>query len=598
MRFLAQIRVQAIVVALVPVLVLALMLAYTDTTRDATNGSLLLANHTRDVVSANDALFNAYMRKNPTQIRKAAAALLAVADTTPDEAHAARAFVDAVRNRASPLTVSLARRDVDKTQRIIAIAALSKSSDLLSQFSTVMYFALASGIVLFLALAVAFAARVALRAQLLRYNVTELLRGHDPGPLGGNDELNEAEHEYRTVLEMLQQEHSNASVLQRALLPQNLPSIPGVRIDASYMPSASGTEIGGDWYDVFAMNEARLGISVGDVAGHGLLAASAMAQIRQAVRMAARLCDRPGEVLQAVNRAAYDEGGPLVTLFYGELSLTSGVLRYASAGHPMPITVQSTGVVEQLNGGGLIMGADRHVEYNQYSTVLDAGSAIVLFTDGLVESGRKVGYDYDAGVRRLVEVVNRQYYSAASNIAQAIQRDALGGQPPLDDTAVLFIGVTDIGYARANTSKMWTIDAREKSAARRAKRAFLWHLGEFAPDGADLSACELIFGELLGNVARHTPGIAEVTIEITANMALLHIDDEGPPIVHAIAKPEEFAEGGRGLLVVESLARNLRIARMRAGNRVTVELPITLTGRDTGPRVPRWAARRTAEAPS
>ena len=125
----------------------------------------------------------------------------------------------------------------------------------------------------------------------------------------------------------------------------------------------------------------------------------------------------------------------------------------------------------------------------------------------LVESGTRTEYDYDAGVRRLIDVVNRQYYSATENIAQAIQRDVLEGRPQLDDAAVLFIAVTDVGFARGNATKTWAIDARSASAARRAKRAFLWRLGEFASDGTDLSAPELIFGELVGNVARHTPGM-------------------------------------------------------------------------------------------
>jgi anti-sigma regulatory factor (Ser/Thr protein kinase) len=376
-----------------------------------------------------------------------------------------------------------------------------------------------------------------------------------------------------------------------------LPNVPGVRIDASYAPSTENADVGGDWYDVFTLADGRLGVSVGDVAGHGLQASSMMAQIRQSVRMAARLYDAPVDVLRAVNRALYEDGGPLATLFYGELSLNTGLLVYASAGHPLPITVQARGVVEQIPGGGLIMGAERSVEYRQYSLTLDAGSAIVLFTDGLVESGRRTEFDYDGGVQRLIEVVNRQYYSATENIAQAIQRDVLEGRPQLDDAAVLFIGVTDVGFARGNATKTWAIDARSASAARRAKRAFLWRLGEFAPDGTDLSAPELIFGELVGNVARHTPGLAEITLEVDDNVALLHVCDEGPPIVHAVARPEDLAEGGRGLLLVKSMARDLTIDRSANGNHVTVELPITLNRREAGPRAPaRQLRQRTLPA--
>ncbi|HTZ53956.1 MAG TPA: SpoIIE family protein phosphatase [Candidatus Acidoferrum sp.] len=604
---LSQIRFQAIVVALVPVAVLAAILSYTLGTRNATSATVFWADHTLGVSVANDALMTAFNDEIRTRgtvgfpgavldVGRRSAMLLAIANTTPAERRQAQAYVDAVnaatrllaRSPPSPALLTkltIAKRNVDRSERIIAIDALRQTSDHLARFSEVLLWTLVGGVVLFLSLGAAFGAHVWLRARLLGINAQQLRAGKDPDPLGGDDELSVAEREYRGVLEQLQQEHKNVTLLQRALLPQNLPQIPGVRIDASYMPSASDADVGGDWYDVFTVGEGRLGISVGDVAGHGLQAASTMAQMRQSMRMAARLYDQPADVLQAVNRVVCDESSALVTIFYGELSLTSGLFVYASAGHPLPITVQATGVVEQISGGGLIMGADRRTEYRQYSMALDAGSAVVLFTDGLVESGR-LAYDYDAGVRRLIYVVNREYYSATENIAQAILRGALEGRPQLDDAAVLFIALTDIGFARTSTTKTWTVDARSASAARRAKRAFLWHLGEFASDGTDLSTSELIFGELVGNVARHTPGHAEITLELVGDNALLHVLDDGPPIVHAVARPEDLAEGGRGLLLVKSLARALTIGRTIGGNQVTAELPITLSRREIGPRAP------------
>jgi anti-sigma regulatory factor (Ser/Thr protein kinase) len=615
---LSQIRFQAIVVAFVPIAVLAAILAYTLGARNTTRATVFWANHTQRVLVANDALMNAFSEEIRTrgtprfaaaarEVARRAAALLAIANATPTEQGQAQAYVAGVTAasrllaRAPPTPAQLtrltiAKRNVDRSERIIAIDALRRASDHLARFSDVLFWTLVGGVILFLTLGVAFGAHVWLRARLLGFKAQELRAGKDPDPLGGDDELAVAEREYRGVIEKLQQEHKNVTLLQRALLPQNLPQVPGVRIDASYMPSASDADVGGDWYDVFALGDGRLGISVGDVAGHGLQAASTMAQMRQSVRMAARLYDQPADVLQAVNRVVCDEVGALVTLFYGELSLTSGLLVYATAGHPLPITVQATGVVEQVTGSGLIMGADRRTDYRQFSTTLDSGSAVILFTDGLVESGR-LGYDYEAGVRRLIDVVNHEYYSASENIAQAILRGALEGRPQLDDAAVLFIAVTDIGFGRASATKTWTVDARSASAARRAKRAFLWHLGEYASDGTDLSASELIFGELLGNVARHTPGHAEITLELIEDSALLHVIDEGPPIVRAVVRPEDFAEGGRGLLLVTSLARNLTIGRTIGGNQVTAELPITLSRREMGPRAPvRMARRRIMEA--
>jgi anti-sigma regulatory factor (Ser/Thr protein kinase) len=610
---LSQIRFQAIVVALVPVAVLAAILVYTLGARNTARATVFWSDHTQRVLVANDALMSAVndeIRLRGTtgfagavrNVARRSAALLAAANATPAERSQAQAYV-AAANAASRLLASTApspamltrltftKRNVDRSERIIAVNALRAASDHLAHFSEVLFWTLVGGVILFLTLGVAFGAHVWIRARLLGLNARELRAGKDPNPLGGADELSVAEREFRGVIEQLQHEHRNVTLLQRALLPQNLPQVPGVRIDASYMPSATDADVGGDWYDVFTLGDGRLGISVGDVAGHGLQAASTMAQMRQSVRMAARLYDQPADVLQAVNRVVCDELAALVTLFYGELSLTSGLLVYASAGHPLPITVQATGVVEQITGGGLIMGADRRTEYRQHSMTLDAGSAVVLFTDGLVESGR-LAYDYDAGVSRLIYVVNREYYSASENIAQAILRGALEGRPQLDDAAVLFIAVTDIGFARSSATKTWTLDARSASAARRAKRAFLWHLGEFASDGTDLSTSELIFGELVGNVARHTPGRAEISLELLGNNALLHVVDEGPPIVHAVTRPEDLAEGGRGLLLVQSLARSLTIGRTIGGNQVTAELPITLSRREIGPRAPARLERR------
>ncbi len=633
---LSQIRFQAIIVALVPIAVLAAMLAYTIATRNSTALTAFWADHTQRVIEANDALTNALTEENRRaalyhdtagferarrETNRRATALLAAANATPDEQRQAQIYVNTVGSadrvlasylaaqrrgdtaamnalESAPSTqqltaqLNLAKRDVDKSERILAVGALRTASNYLTRFSTIILVTLIVSVVLFLILAGGFGTHVWLRARHLRNNARALRAGRDPDPLPGGDELAVAEREYRGLLERLQQEHHNVAVLQQALLPQTLPSVPGVRIDASYAPSTENADVGGDWYDVFTLGDGRLGVSVGDVAGHGLQASSMMAQIRQSVRMAARLYDSPVNVLRAVNRALYEDGGPLATLFYGELSLNTGLLVYASAGHPLPITVQARGVVEQIPGGGLILGAERNVEYRQYSLTLDAGSAIVLFTDGLVESGRRTEYDYDAGVRRLIEVVNRQYYSATENIAQAIQRDVLEGRPQLDDAAVLFIGVTDVGFARGNATKTWAIDACSASAARRAKRAFLWRLGEFAPDGTDLSAPELIFGELVSNVARHTPGMAEITLEVDDNVALLHVCDEGPPIVHAVARPEDLAEGGRGLLLVKSMARDLTIDRTANGNHVMVELPITLNRREAGPRAPARPLRQ------
>jgi anti-sigma regulatory factor (Ser/Thr protein kinase) len=623
---LKQIRVQAVLVALVPVLVLASILGFALRTRGTTSDTAYWAAHTRSVLSASDAYIAAFTAENDAaatyrrdhdradsaafrrgQARVKATTLRLVAAGKASQAERAQVqsllatgrdadavlerYVNALRAgdnaRAKRIAQAVATTKIglqlharwealQNGERETALVKLETFNDVVRHFSQVLTFSLVAGMLLFLAVALALGTRVGMRLRSLRENAERLRRGENPSPLAGDDEFAVADREYRAVLERWREEHNNATLLQRALLPQRLPSVPGIRIDASYAPSSNQSVIGGDWYDVFPLGDGRLGISVGDVAGHGLHAATTMALMRQSVRTAARLSDGPAHVLQSVNRIAYDDNTPLVTIFYGELSLATGVLRYAVAGHPTPITVRASGDVEQMNGAGLIMGVDRRVEYEEYETLLDAGSGIVLFTDGLVEEDCRDGRDYAAGMARLIDVVNRQYYSATENIAHAIQRDVLNGRAPQDDAAVLFIGITDLGMPRAASSRTWKIQATQPSAARRAKRAFLWYLGEFADEGSDLSESELIFGELVGNVARHTPGVAEITLEIAGSRAYLHICDEGKPIARAAGGPDAFAESGRGLLLVESLAHSLTIERTPRGNRIIAELPLTL----------------------
>lgn len=640
----SQIRFQAVLVALVPILVLAGILAFVLATRTTTSRTEYWADHTRSVLDASQSYMDAIAIENRTAAsapkqsgpafrarfaaeRRATSAagrrLLTTAVAAPTERSEAAALVrlgsqadrflvryaeaaasgdtaEMHRLADSPATKTLGddlrstSERFENDQRRLAIAKLAAYSGVLQRFSSILETALATGILLFIFTSIVLGTRIALRAQRLRRNAEILRLGGDPAPLSGNDELALADREYRGVLARLREEHNNATLLQRALLPQQLPSVPGIRIDASYSPSSNQSVIGGDWYDVFPLGDGRLGISVGDVAGHGLKAATTMALMRQSVRMAARLSHGPAEVLQAVNRIAYDDGSPLVTLFYGELSLTTGSFKYAVAGHPMPITVRASGDVEQLKGSGLIVGVERRVDYQEYSLALDAGSGIVLYTDGLIEQGRKSGQDYAVGMSSLLEVVNRQYYSASENIAHAIARDVLQGRAPLDDAAVLFIGITDLGAARAASSRTWHVDTHSASAARRAKRAFLWHLGEYATDGTNLADTELIFGELIGNVARHTPGSADITLEIFGDRAYLHVYDEGPPILRPKHDPETFCESGRGLLLVENLAGGVSLSRWECGNCISVRLPISLDRYDMEPRAPGRSSRTLA----
>jgi serine phosphatase RsbU (regulator of sigma subunit) len=127
-----------------------------------------------------------------------------------------------------------------------------------------------------------------------------LLARHKPTlPIEGDDEIAEVDRAYHAMSRELEE----MTVLQHALLPQRLPDVPGLRLDSAYVPAATHGKVGGDWFDVFPIDDKLLGISIGDVAGHGLTAASTMAMLRQTMRVAARAEREPSRVLRGVNQS-------------------------------------------------------------------------------------------------------------------------------------------------------------------------------------------------------------------------------------------------------------------------------------------------------
>ncbi|HEV7178295.1 MAG TPA: SpoIIE family protein phosphatase [Candidatus Baltobacteraceae bacterium] len=470
--------------------------------------------------------------------------------------------------------LAAARTALDREIRRVELKRFRTLAGQMQWFGRTLVIGVALAIALALVTMIGFGGRIAKRLALLSRNATQLAEGASPPPLQGNDEIALLDAHYRTIFSAYQHERDVAAMLQEALLPQRLPEIAGVRVDCAYLPAAQGPLIGGDWYDVFRISETSFGISIGDVAGHGLRSATIMAMVRQAIRTATMISADPGQVLSVANRiVCADDDNGLVTAFFGALDTQTGRLRYGIGGHPPPVIVHQSGDVSMLAGEGLIFGADRRAVYTTYETPLDEGSALVLYTDGAVEAGR----DYQRGVETLLAAIGDVYYNTAENIARAIQQRVFAHHESRDDSAILFIAVTELGMPRRKRSRSWSIDARAINSGRRVKRAMLWHLGEFTRPDTDLSAVELIYGELLGNVARHTPGHADVTLELEGYRAILHVADRGLPFAASNGfAPEDMAEGGRGLFLIRSLAHGVTIERTGDGNRVSVILPVTL----------------------
>jgi len=234
-----------------------------------------------------------------------------------------------------------------------------------------------------------------------------------------------------------------AEALQSSLLPRRMPEIPGVTLAASYLAAAEKPEAGGDFYDVYQTPDGW-GLAVGDVCGKGEEAAAVTAAARHAIRVLARRCADPAQVLAGTNEIVLaDElalDGGFVTASLAHLSWREGTLRavVASAGHPAPVLLRADGGVRMLDGGGLPLGLFPDPETATQELTLDAGDVLFLYTDGLAQArGPDRAYFHD----RLTDELAGLAGSPPDQVVAAVRRalhDFTAGDL-LDDVTMLAV---------------------------------------------------------------------------------------------------------------------------------------------------------------
>ncbi|WP_380282808.1 SpoIIE family protein phosphatase [Kitasatospora purpeofusca] len=176
--------------------------------------------------------------------------------------------------------------------------------------------------------------------------------------------------------------------LQQAILPAAPPSLgaTGLRAAVRYRPAAKRERVGGDWYDVLVLPDRQVLLAVGDVAGHGVGAATGMVALRHALRGLAVTGAGPGRLLEWANTVALREPGQLTaTAVCVLLGPDDGTLRWARAGHLPPIRLAPDGAEVFPLPHGVLLGALADAEYEEYTARLEPGDVLLLYTDGLVE---------------------------------------------------------------------------------------------------------------------------------------------------------------------------------------------------------------------
>ncbi|PWW25031.1 serine phosphatase RsbU (regulator of sigma subunit) [Geodermatophilus normandii] len=242
---------------------------------------------------------------------------------------------------------------------------------------------------------------VPLQARGTAFGVLSLVRCGDRPPAGPDDVALAVEVARRGALaldnaRLYGRQLRVAETLQHSLLtPPSQP--PGLQVAVRYRPAVSQDLVGGDWYDAFDRPDGATVLVIGDVAGHGVEAAAAMAQLRSAVRtLAYDSPDGPAGTLDRVDRVlAGLHVGTLATALVGHLlpradGAPGSLLRWSSAGHLPPLVLGTDDRVRLLETPPeRLLGADELAVRSDHETVLCPGETLVLVTDGLVEVGRR-----------------------------------------------------------------------------------------------------------------------------------------------------------------------------------------------------------------
>jgi PAS domain S-box-containing protein len=364
------------------------------------------------------------------------------------------------------------------------------------------------------------------------------------------------------------EEREIAIGLQQALLPTGLATTPGLTAAAWYEAGSDVLEVGGDWYDAFALPGGRVALTVGDVVGHGLAAAAAMGQLRTALAALAEHSDGPGQLLGRLDGYLARTGTTdFATVSYAVLDPSTGVLEYASAGHLPILMVSDAGEVTWLGEGrsGPLTGRDGGPR-PQATATIEPGALLVFYSDGLVE---RRGERLTEGLDRLAELGETLRNVPVGDVCDALAAGLGVDTSREDDVAILAVCFAPVETFR----RTFPARADELRALRESMRGWLeeHELREPALGNALL----LAVGEACANAIEHAypdgdPGEVDVEIAKSQTSLTVRVSDSGRFRVSSEPTPDR----GRGTEIMRRLSVDFERQATTAGTLVSFRIPI------------------------
>ncbi|MFB6846990.1 SpoIIE family protein phosphatase [Streptomyces sp. NPDC056373] len=351
-------------------------------------------------------------------------------------------------------------------------------------------------------------------------------------------------------------ERTTALTLQRTLLPQVLPNQEAVEVASRYLPGGTGTEVGGDWFDVIPLSGARVALVVGDVVGHGLHASASMGRLRTAVRTLADVDLPPDELLTHLDDLVLHLASDLqpeghfqpagesgATCLYTVYDPVSRHLTLASAGHPLPLIISQDGTrapVPVHPGPPLGVGG---LPFEAAELELPEGSLLALYTDGLVESRE---HDVDQRTAELQRALNHPTTSLEA-LSDTVM-DTMLPRRRADDAALLLVRTHALDPRHVAD---WEVEPDTAQVPHARKLAVdqvdAWGLEEA------VFVTELVVSELVTNAIRY--GEPPIRLRLIRDSSLIcEVSDASNTAPH-MRRARAFDEGGRGLLLVAQLTQ-------------------------------------------